>query len=160
LRNIATSYARQLLRRFRSIALLPAALALSVAPADAHGQRHHSDKHRYRRIDGSGNHSFDHLMGAAGSPLPRWVGSDYTDGTDTMAGGDRPSARAISNAATFQWILVRQFRALRDADRHWYQRGFSRTQVRELERTRLSDIIRRNTRIRSELQPNVFYVGK
>ena len=56
-----------------------------------------------------------------------------------------------------QSILVDQFLALRDGDRFWYERTFSRGARRWLERTRLSDIIHRNTTIRRrELPRNVF----
>lgn len=56
----------------------------------------------------------------------------------------------------FQAILVRQFSDLRDGDRFWYQRDLPGAVVDEIDQTRLSDIIRRNTNIGSELQTNVF----
>jgi hypothetical protein len=56
----------------------------------------------------------------------------------------------------FSAILVEQFTALRDGDRFWYQRNFRGAELRELERTRLADIIRRNTGIGAELPGNVF----
>jgi peroxidase len=61
---------------------------------------------------------------------------------------------------TFAAILVSQFAALRDGDRFWYQRVFGGSELRELENTRLSDIIRRNTRINRELPDNVFLVSQ
>jgi len=45
---------------------------------------------------------------------------------------------------------------LRDGDRFWYARTFTGRELDELERTRLSDIIRRNTSIGDELNGNVF----
>jgi peroxidase len=57
-------------------------------------------------------------------------------------------------------ILVDQFTALRDGDRFWYARVLSRNEVRELEATRLSDLIRRNTSIGRELADDVFHVRK
>lgn len=56
----------------------------------------------------------------------------------------------------FYYILKQQFERLRDADRFWYQRTFSRSELRELEHTKLSDIIRRNTDIDGEINDNVF----
>jgi hypothetical protein len=53
-------------------------------------------------------------------------------------------------------ILARQFAALRDGDRFWYARTLSAAEIRMVEATRLSDIIRRNTTIGAELQGNVF----
>ncbi len=56
-------------------------------------------------------------------------------------------------------VLKDQFERLRDGDRFWYQRALPRELVRELERTRLSDVIRRNTDIGSELPDDVFAVS-
>lgn len=53
-------------------------------------------------------------------------------------------------------ILKRQFIALRDGDRFWYQNSLPEELLERVERTRLSDIIRRNTNIGDELQNNVF----
>jgi peroxidase len=54
--------------------------------------------------------------------------------------------------------LKRQFEALRDGDRFWYEQTFSRREIQELEKTKLSDIIRRNTTIGNEIPDNVFSV--
>lgn len=56
----------------------------------------------------------------------------------------------------FFHILQRQFLALRDGDRFWYQNTMSERQASRVEETRLSDIIRRNTEVGRELQRNVF----
>ncbi|MEM9290736.1 MAG: peroxidase family protein [Acidobacteriota bacterium] len=56
-------------------------------------------------------------------------------------------------------ILADQFAALRDGDRFWYQNALSPQEVRAVENTRLSDIIRRNTTIGDELQDDVFRVA-
>lgn len=58
----------------------------------------------------------------------------------------------------FYHILKRQFVALRDGDRFWYENVLSKEQIDRVERTRLSDIIRRNTNIGSELQRDVFVI--
>ena len=58
----------------------------------------------------------------------------------------------------FFFILKEQFESLRDSDRYWYQRAFNKRAQRKLERTRLADIIRRNTGIGREIQDNVFLV--
>ena len=59
----------------------------------------------------------------------------------------------------FRTVMRDQFERLRDGDRFWYQRVFSGRELQELERTRLSDIIRRNTTIGTELPGDVFRVG-
>lgn len=55
----------------------------------------------------------------------------------------------------FQRIMVDQFTRLRDGDNHWYQRVFAGRELQELERTRLSEVIERNTAL-TTLQPNAF----
>jgi hypothetical protein len=52
-----------------------------------------------------------------------------------------------------------QFNSLRDGDRFWYQvdTSFTAEEIQELQQTRLSDIIRRNTNV-ANLQDNVFLV--
>lgn len=55
-------------------------------------------------------------------------------------------------------ILKDQFQRARDGDRFWYQTYLPRPIVFLLERQPLSEIIRRNTTIRGELQENVFRV--
>lgn len=56
-------------------------------------------------------------------------------------------------------VLVDQFTRVRDGDRFWYQNQFSGTLLVALENTRLSDVIRRNTTIRGELQNDVFHIA-
>jgi len=55
-------------------------------------------------------------------------------------------------------VVSDQFRRLRDGDRFWYQRVFAGAELAEIEATRLSDVIRRNTDIGAELQDDVFSV--
>jgi hypothetical protein len=58
----------------------------------------------------------------------------------------------------FRFIIKIQFEALRDGDRFWYERNLSKEELAEVQSTRLSDVIRRNTGIGSELQDDVFHV--
>ena len=61
---------------------------------------------------------------------------------------------------TFRTIMVEQFIRLRDGDRFWYLNDPFFTSepdsLAELEQTRLSDIVRRNTKLGDELQDNAF----
>ena len=57
---------------------------------------------------------------------------------------------------TFTRIIVEQFTRLRDGDSYWYQRTLPQSLVRNVERTSLADIIRRNTGL-SNLQGDVFF---
>ena len=57
---------------------------------------------------------------------------------------------------TFTRILVDQFTRLRDGDRYWYRNVLSASAVRDVERTTLADVIRRNTGLRN-LQADVFF---
>jgi hypothetical protein len=54
-------------------------------------------------------------------------------------------------------VLVEQFTALRDGDRFWYQKTFKGVQLQQLQQTRLSDVIERNTELTS-IQDNAFIV--
>jgi peroxidase len=56
----------------------------------------------FRAIDGDGNNSFFPELGAAGTPLARSMDTDYGDGISSMAGGERPSPREISNTVCAQ----------------------------------------------------------
>jgi peroxidase len=56
---------------------------------------------------------------------------------------------------TAKAILTEQFERLRSADRFWYQRTFQGQQFRDIDSTRLSDVIRNNTTI-TNLQSNAF----
>ncbi len=57
---------------------------------------------------------------------------------------------------TFRRIIADQFERTRDGDANWFERSFGGSQLETLRRTRLSDIIRRNTTI-TKLQDNVFF---
>ena len=58
----------------------------------------------------------------------------------------------------FHFIVKMQFEALRDGDRYWYEKILNNTELAEVQSTRLSDVIRRNTGIGNELQDDVFHV--
>ena len=53
-------------------------------------------------------------------------------------------------------IIADQFERLRDGDRFWYQNTLRGPELRQVERTTLADVIKRNTDVDS-LQPNVFF---
>jgi len=60
----------------------------------------------------------------------------------------------------FYEIIVMQFEALRDGDRMWYTRMLNKKERREIKRTKLSDIIRRNTDIGQEIPDDVFHLAQ
>jgi hypothetical protein len=78
---------------------------------------------------------------------------------DLWVGGlaEDPTAKALVGEL-FYMVIKEQFEALRDGDRFWYARTLSRRESRELEGTRLADIIRRNTEIGDEIPDDVFHV--
>ncbi len=78
-----------------------------------------------------------------------WVGG--------LAEDHRPGAMV---GELFFTILVDQFERLRDGDRFFYRNIFRHHQIRNLEKTTLAKIIRRNTRIGRELQKNVFLLSE
>jgi hypothetical protein len=55
-------------------------------------------------------------------------------------------------------ILVEQFSALRDGDRFWYEHALELPDLERARRTRLADVIRRNTGIGNEIPDDVFRV--
>src|SRR5207248_1772224 len=64
--------------------------------------------------------------------------------------------RGSSTGPLIRAVLVDQFSRLRDGDRFWYQRTFSGPALQDLERTTLTEVIRRSTAV-TNLQANVFY---
>ncbi|MEM7284351.1 MAG: peroxidase family protein [Pseudomonadota bacterium] len=86
---------------------------------------------------------------------------DSVDDIDLWVGGlAETPVSGSSLGELFHHIVARQFQVLRDGDRYWYQRTLSGRDLRMVESTTLSEIIRRNTDIGSELQANVFVAGK
>jgi hypothetical protein len=52
-------------------------------------------------------------------------------------------------------MIANQFERIRNGDRFWYQNTFSGSLLSEIQRTKLSDVIARNTTLKN-VQPNVF----
>lgn len=78
------------------------------------------------------------------------------DNIDLWVGGlSEKHVPGSSVGPTFQRIMVDQFTRLRDGDSRWYQAILSGRQLSEIEGTRLSEVLRRNTSLTS-LQSNVF----
>ena len=89
----------------------------------------------------------------------RGDGTDNTDDMDIWVTGlaeDRYGESMLGEL--FHTIVAHQFRVLRDGDRFWYERSLSRDELREVEETKLADIIRRNTGVGSEISNNVFII--
>ncbi len=81
------------------------------------------------------------------------------DAVDLWVGGlSEDSVNGGQLGALFQRIVVRQFKALRDGDRFWYERVFDGRELDRIRETRLSDIIRRNTEIGREISDDVFHL--
>lgn len=75
----------------------------------------------FRRIDGYGNHLDVPDAGTPGHPMRRLLPNDYADGLGEPSGGDRPSARAISNAVASQQVTVENARGATDFLWQWGQ---------------------------------------
>jgi hypothetical protein len=92
--------------------------------------------------------------GAVQRQLQELYGS--VDNIDLWVGGlAEKHVPGSSVGPLFQRILVDQFTRLRDGDSHWYQAILRGRQLGEIDGTRLSDVIRRNTAL-TNLQSNVF----
>jgi peroxidase len=86
---------------------------------------------------------------------------DSVDDMDAWVGGlaEDPYHHAHVGELVYT-VLKLQFEALRNGDRFWYKRTLNKDELKTIRRTRLSDIIRRNTGIGDELPDNVFQVPK
>ena len=63
-----------------------------------------------------------------------------------MGGLAEPHAPGATVGPTFQAIIAAQFQALRTGDRfYWENQGFPQALAQQISRTRLSDILLRNT---------------
>ena len=81
---------------------------------------------------------------------------DSVDDIDLWVGGlAEDHARGSSVGPLFQRIIVDQFMRTRSGDRNWYENSFTGRELGQLRSTRLSDVLRRNTSLRT-LQNNVF----
>lgn len=82
---------------------------------------------------------------------------DSVDDIDIWIGGLAENAYQNSMLGElFTTICKKQFELLRDSDRFWYANVFSGDELDELENTKWSDVIRRNTLINSEIQDDIF----
>lgn len=60
----------------------------------------------------------------------------------------------------FTRIVAMQFARLRDGDRFWHERDLTRAELALVRSATLAKVIRANTKIGVELQPNIFYVKR
>jgi len=101
--------------------------------------------------------SFDQITSdpALALALEETYGS--VDNIDLWVGGLAEDHLAGSSMGeTFSTIIIDQFERLRAGDRYWYQNVLTGDALAEIENTRLSDIIQRNSGIEG-LQTNVFF---
>jgi len=85
---------------------------------------------------------------------------DDVDEIDLWVGGLSEDPMPGSHVGElFHTLIIGQFEALRDGDRFWYELTLSQIEKEEIENTRLSDIVRRNTNIGNEIQDDVFHIG-
>jgi len=81
------------------------------------------------------------------------------DNIDVWVGGlAEDHVPGSSVGKLLQTVLVDQFERIRDGDRFWYQNVFGGEQLRDLEHTRLADVIQRNTDIEG-MQRNAFFAA-
>jgi len=86
---------------------------------------------------------------------------DHVDDIDLWVGGlSEDHVRRAMVGPLFYQIIAKQFQVLRDGDRFFYLNQMSRREIRKVNRTKLSHIIRRNTNIRREIPRNVFRVRR
>ena len=84
---------------------------------------------------------------------------DDVSNIDVWVGGlAEDHVRGASVGELMLTAMLDQFTRLRDGDRYWYRRTLSRDEADRIERTRLSDVIKRNTDIHN-IQSDVFHVS-
>ena len=86
---------------------------------------------------------------------------DSVDDIDLWVGGLAEDPLPGSHVGPLVFAILReQFVALRDGDRYWYARVLTPDERRDVEATRLSDVIRRNTTIDREIPDDVFHLER
>ena len=86
---------------------------------------------------------------------------DSVDDIDLWIGGmaETPLTQQGSQLGElFTKIVAKQFNELRAADRFWYERYLNKDEKEFIKDVSLSTVIKNNTRIKNELQENVFYI--
>lgn len=101
--------------------------------------------------------SFDQITGDAQVAADLATAYGSVDSVDLWTGGlAEDHAPGAFVGETFQAIIARQFTALRDGDRLYYEnQGFDRRTLAQINATTLSDIVLRNTDANS-IQPDLF----
>ena len=86
--------------------LLALALVSIISSCGSTGNDDVRNDEPYRTIDGSGNNRQKPKMNQPGTQLMRLVSPDYSDGTSSLAGANRPNPRDISNIVSAQDRLI------------------------------------------------------
>ena len=132
--------------------------SLNIQRGRDHGVRSYNDTREalgLSRVSSFSEITSDSDMQAA---LSQTYGS--VDSIDLWVGGlaEDMVGEGSQLGPLFRTIIIRQFTALRDGDRFWYQRDLSPQEMELVRGTTLARVIRNNTGIGSELQDNVFFV--
>jgi peroxidase len=132
---------------------------LTIERGRDHGMPFYND---IRRAYGLPPRNFDQIT--SDQTIVRLMSEVYGDvnRVDAFVGGlaeDHPPGSHVGEL--FQTIILEQYRRLRDGDRFFYRSpaaGFTEAEIREIDNTRLSTIILRNTGIQA-IQCNVFFLS-
>jgi len=132
--------------------------ALNIQRGRDHGLASYNDA---REAFGIGRvNTFSDISSNAGIVTDLEEIYNSVDDIDLWIGGLAEDAVAGSQLGElFHEILTRQFTALRDGDRFWYENYLTDDELDQVSGTSLANVIRSNTNIGSELQNNVFFVG-
>ncbi|MEL7499415.1 MAG: peroxidase family protein [Planctomycetota bacterium] len=104
--------------------------------------------------------SFDEVSSDPGIVAGLESAYDSVDNIDAWIGIlAEDHVEGASIGPTLHRIMKQQFEMLRDGDRFWYERDFSRREIEELQSTTLADVIERNSEVRN-LQRNVFFTNR
>lgn len=130
--------------------------ALNVQRGRDHGL---ADFNSVRRFYGlAAYRSFEEISSDTDTQVGLRLAYESVDDIDPWVGilaEDHQSGASVG--PTLHLIMKQQFQMLRDSDRFWYQRDFSKRELSQLEATTLADVIERNSGVQ-DLQRDVFFV--
>ncbi len=132
--------------------------AINILRGRDHGLASYNDTRRALGL--SAKTSFEQISSDPEVQSRLAAAYESTEDIDLWVGGLAEDAHQTAMVGeVFYFIIKNQFEALRDGDRFWYKEDLNRNDIRQVERTRLSDIIRRNTTIGREINDNVFLIS-
>lgn len=136
-------------------------ISLNIQRGRDHGLPSYNDTREQLGLDRIPGERFDLISSDPDTQQRLETAYGDVDRIDVWVGGlAEDHVRGAQVGELMRAIMVRQFQALRDGDRFWYEGNLSRSDREQINRTTLADIIRRNTEIGDEIQDDVFRIRR